>query len=171
MNYNWKPTNDSNNIRLCFPVSVRRKTNCIVRSQIWSTWLENSWVTSPSSVLDILLKLSAVLLNSLGIQSTLKSVMIKDITENIHCFLCNSGLLLPGCMISTHDWKWSSAHALGGVSGVASFITVSIKPRLLFFYAGYASWGLFLYQFNCTINILENICFLITNLTVQFIKI
>ena len=38
--------------------------------------------------------------------------------------------------------KWSSAHALWGVSGVASFITTSIKPRLLFSRAGYASWGL-----------------------------
>jgi len=40
----------------------------------------------------------------------------------------------------------SSAHALGGVSGVASFNyywwTASIIPRLLFSLADYASWGL-----------------------------
>ena len=26
-------------------------------------------------------------------------------------------------MYVVYDWKWSSAHALGGVNGVASFIT------------------------------------------------
>jgi len=42
-------------------------------------------------------------------------------------------------------WKWSSAHALGSVSGVASFITndkLLQKNLLLFSRASYASWGM-----------------------------
>jgi len=45
-------------------------------------------------------------------------------------------------MYVVYIWKWSSAHALGGVSGVTSFYfywwKASIKPRLLFSRAGYA---------------------------------
>ena len=50
-------------------------------------------------------------------------------------------------------WKWSSAHALGGVSGVASFITTdehTIKPRLLFSHSGLVSWGLPFLHLNWT---------------------
>ena len=43
--------------------------------------------------------------------------------------------------------KWNSAHALGGVSGVASFITTDEQ---LFSRAGYASWGLSLSSVHST---------------------
>ena len=46
-------------------------------------------------------------------------------------------------MYVVYIWKKSPARALGGVRGVASFITtdgqLKIKPRLLFSRAGYVS--------------------------------
>jgi len=48
-------------------------------------------------------------------------------------------------MYVVYIWKWSSAHALGGEwCGIIHYYwwTASIKPRLLFSRAGYASWGL-----------------------------
>jgi len=52
-----------------------------------------------------------------------------------------SGIMKCTCMLFTFE-NGSSAHALGGVSGVASFITTDEQlqqPRLLFSRAGYAS--------------------------------
>jgi len=70
-------------------------------------------------------------------------------------FFWSSGIM--DCMLFTFQ-NMSSAHALSGVSGVASFITTyeqpaSIKPRLLFFHAGYAMLpaGFPLSQFNWNI--------------------
>jgi len=47
-------------------------------------------------------------------------------------------------MYVVYIWKWSSAHALGSQwCGIIHYYwwTASIKPRLLFSRAGYASWG------------------------------
>jgi len=43
-------------------------------------------------------------------------------------------------------WKWSSAHALGGIFHY-HWWTASIKPRLLFSHSGLVSWGLPFLQF------------------------
>jgi len=88
-----KLTTDSNDIRLRFPVIVRSQTNYIVRNP----------KTSHSSVVDTYSSYQQF--GSIPSGSILPSNLCYDqnISENIHGFLCNSGLLLQGCMISTHD--------------------------------------------------------------------
>ena len=67
--------------------------------------------------------------------------------------LCrNIFLVLRDHWLFVYIWKWSAAHALGGVMqwcGIFHYHwwTVSIKPRLLFSHSGLVVWGLPFLQF------------------------
>jgi len=60
-------------------------------------------------------------------------------------------------MYVVYIWKWSSAHALGGVSGVAYLLPLmnSFNKTEAAVFSGYASWGLslssvyYLFKVDC----------------------
>ena len=55
---------------------------------------------------------------------TFRSIASKQLNclcSHIFLILRDHGMYMY--MYVVYNWKWSSAHALGGVSGVASFIT------------------------------------------------